>query len=63
MKPERDPINFIKERILADGLLDEAGLKAIDKDLRAEVMAAADFAQASPVPDADKLYKNILAEG
>ncbi len=63
MKAERDPINFIKERILAEGLLDEAGLKAIDKDLRAEVMAAADFAQASPVPDADKLFKNILAEG
>ena len=41
---------------------DEATLKDIDKDIKAVVTAAADFAQASEEPDPSELYTDILVE-
>jgi pyruvate dehydrogenase E1 component alpha subunit len=45
--------------------LDAAGiqedeLKAIDKEIRAIVNEAADFAETSPEPDAAELYTDVL---
>ena len=35
-------------------------VKAIDKDVRAKVAEAAEFAQTDPEPDASELYTDIL---
>ena len=62
MKEEHDPINQVKEMLLNTKKIDEAGLKEIDKDVKAIVADAAEFAQASPEPDPSELYTDILVE-
>ncbi len=46
----RDPIRLHGERLKAQGLLDDAGLAAIEQRARARIEAALVFAQASPWP-------------
>ncbi len=60
MREEHDPIEGLKARALAAGLLSEEGMKAIDQDVRAVVAEAAEFAQQSPEPDPAELYTDIL---
>ncbi len=62
MKAEHDPIDQVKARLLADGMADEDMLKEIDKQVKAVVAEAADFAQDSPEPDAGELYTDVLLE-
>ncbi len=61
MKNDRDPINQIK-KLLQDKGVDEADLKAIDKDIKVIINEAAKFAQESPEPDAGELWTDILVE-
>jgi len=61
VRKEQDPIDTLRDRLLADGLTDEAKLRDIDRDIKAVVTEAADFAQASPEPDPSELYTDILA--
>jgi pyruvate dehydrogenase E1 component alpha subunit len=61
MRAEHDPIDQIKQRLLSEKILDEAKLKEIDKLIKVEVTAAAEFAQASPEPDPAALYTDVLA--
>lgn len=61
IRSEQDPIELIKNTILKSGELDEAELKAIDKEIKATVAKAADFAQNSPEPDLSELYTEVLA--
>jgi pyruvate dehydrogenase E1 component alpha subunit len=56
-----DPIRIFKERLFSIGLLDQAGLEAMDAEVRAEVDQAADFAEASPLPDPADLYRNVYS--
>jgi pyruvate dehydrogenase E1 component alpha subunit len=62
MRTERDPIEKLRERMLEMDVLDEDGFKAIDREIRAVVTEAAEFAQASPEPDAAELYTDVLVE-
>ncbi len=61
VKEERDPIDHMRGRLLDDKILDEVGLKEIDREIREIINAAADFAQESPEPDAGELYTDVLA--
>ncbi len=63
VRQHHDPIDQVKARILAEGWADEAGLKAIDKEVRAIVNDAADFARESPEPAASALLTDVLAPG
>ncbi len=58
-----DPINSIKERILAAGVATEEELKAMEKALRADVEAAVTEAKASPEPDMSELYTDVYVKG
>ena len=58
-RTEQDPIERLREKLLERGLIDEAGLKAIDKDVKAIVAKSADFAQASPEPALEELYTDV----
>jgi pyruvate dehydrogenase E1 component alpha subunit len=62
MREQHDPIDTFKAKLEADGILDEAGLKEIDREVKAVVADAADFAQASPEPDPSELYTDVLVE-
>ncbi len=62
VKEERDPIDHLRDILVTGKHASEADLKAIDKDIKKVVIAAADYATASPEPDASELYTDILAE-
>ena len=59
MRETRDPIEAMKKDLEALGVTD-GDLKAIDKDIRATIAEAADFAEQSPEPDASELHTDIL---
>lgn len=61
MRTERDPINLVRDLLLAQGK-SEDDLKKIDKEIRDIVADAADFAQTSPEPPESELYTDILVE-
>ena len=60
MRSEHDPIEQVKNRLLANNWASEDELKAIDKNVREIVADAAEFAQNDPEPDASELYTDIL---
>ncbi len=62
MRQEHDPIDNAKALLLKQGVLDEAALKEIDKEIKAIVGEAADFAQQSAEPDATELFTDVLLE-
>jgi len=62
IREHRDPIEHVKKLILDAKYADEDELKAMDKEIRAEVTDAADFAQSSPEPAPEELYTDVLTE-
>jgi pyruvate dehydrogenase E1 component alpha subunit len=61
VREKRDPIEHLGAKLTASGIATEDELKAIDKDIRAIVNHAAEFATESPEPDAAELYTDVLA--
>ena len=59
MRQERDPIDNVKEKLLAVGL-EENVLKEIDVSIRSIVSEAVEFAQNSPEPESDELFTDVL---
>lgn len=62
MRSESDPIDQLKAKLLAGGHTDEDKLKEIDREVKAIVTEAAEFAQQSPEPDPSELWTDILVE-
>jgi pyruvate dehydrogenase E1 component alpha subunit len=60
VRQESDPIEQVKSRIIADDVATDDELKAIDKEIKAIVAEAADFAQKDPEPELSELYTDIL---
>ncbi|MCF6232823.1 MAG: pyruvate dehydrogenase (acetyl-transferring) E1 component subunit alpha [Rhodobacteraceae bacterium] len=61
MREERDAIEHVRSLLLAGKHATEDDLKAIDKDIKATVNKAADFAKASPEPALEELWTDIYA--
>jgi pyruvate dehydrogenase E1 component alpha subunit len=61
VREKRDPIEHYGARMTERGTVKEEDLKAMDKDIRAIVNTAAEFAQESPEPAAEELYTDVLA--
>jgi pyruvate dehydrogenase E1 component alpha subunit len=61
MRSENDPIDNARKKIIERGHADEAALKEIDREVKAVVSEAAEFAQQSPEPDPSELYTDVLA--
>jgi pyruvate dehydrogenase E1 component alpha subunit len=57
----KDPIVRLAERLKAQGALDDAGLAALDKSVRAEIEAAARFAEGSPFPAPESALEDMYA--
>jgi pyruvate dehydrogenase E1 component alpha subunit len=60
-RQERDPIERLRAALLEHGVVEEAQLKEIDREVKEVVSEAADFAQESPEPDASELYTDVVA--
>lgn len=60
IKEEHDPIEQVKNRLIERGFANEDDLKSIDKEIRAIVSDAAEFAQSDSEPDSSELYTDIL---
>ena len=60
MRNDYDPIQQVKNRLLAKNWASEDELKKIDTDVRTVVNDAADFATHDPEPDVSELYTDIL---
>ncbi|MEO1242118.1 MAG: pyruvate dehydrogenase (acetyl-transferring) E1 component subunit alpha [Pseudomonadota bacterium] len=61
VREHNDPIKRCEARIIDGGFADEAALKSIDKEIKAIVKEAADFALESPEPAPSELYTDIVA--
>jgi len=57
-----DPIAILRDHLVDGGHLGQEGLEAMDKEAREVAQDAADFADESPVPGPDALYRNVWAE-
>jgi pyruvate dehydrogenase E1 component alpha subunit len=60
-RTKSDPIERCKARIIDGKHADEEALKEIDKDVKAIVKEAADFALESPEPEPSELYTDVFA--
>jgi pyruvate dehydrogenase E1 component alpha subunit len=60
VRDNRDPIDLAKREMLELGFADEAWFKAVEKEVKAEVAEAADFAEEAPEPDPAELYTDVL---
>ena len=62
IRDEKDAIEHVRELLLTGGHATEEDLKAIDKEIKAVVNKAADFAKESPEPAPEELWTDIYAE-
>ena len=58
-RAESDPIERVREKLLNDKVYTEDELKEIDREVKAIVAKAVEFAQESPEPHPDELYTDI----
>ncbi|MEL7204165.1 MAG: pyruvate dehydrogenase (acetyl-transferring) E1 component subunit alpha [Pseudomonadota bacterium] len=61
VREEKDAIEHVRDLLLAGKHAAEDDLKAIDKEIKARVNAAADFAKESPEPAIEELWTDIYA--
>jgi pyruvate dehydrogenase E1 component alpha subunit len=59
VREKRDPIEHYGQRLVARGQAGDEELKAVDKNVRAVVNMAAEFATESPEPAPAELYTDI----
>jgi pyruvate dehydrogenase E1 component alpha subunit len=59
---KRDPITLLRTRMQELGQIDDAAVQALDDAVKAEVQDAWDWADASPEPGPDALYRDVLAD-
>lgn len=62
MKSTKDPIDNIKQRMMSEHGVKEDDLKSIDKEIKAIIKDAAEFAQESPELAPEELWTDVLAE-
>ncbi|HVV26765.1 MAG TPA: pyruvate dehydrogenase (acetyl-transferring) E1 component subunit alpha [Rhizomicrobium sp.] len=61
MREKRDPIEHFGKKLIERGVVSEQDLKAIDTEVKAQIVAAAEFASESPEPGLEELYTDIYA--
>jgi TPP-dependent pyruvate/acetoin dehydrogenase alpha subunit len=59
---QRDPIVIFTERCLKDGVLADADVKAVEKDVHDIVDEAVAFAEASPEPPPEELFRDVYKD-
>jgi TPP-dependent pyruvate/acetoin dehydrogenase alpha subunit len=59
---QRDPIVLFRDRVLEAGLLAEADVRALEKDVNDRIDDAVTFADASPEPPVEWLLTDVYKE-
>ena len=59
---ERDPINTFVDRLTEAGVLTDDDVEEMDQQVIAEVEEAATFADNSPVPGPEEIYRNVYSD-
>jgi pyruvate dehydrogenase E1 component alpha subunit len=59
---KRDPIAVWSQRLIEEGIMDQAGVKALDKEIVDEVEDAYRFADEAPEPAMEELYSDVYKE-
>jgi pyruvate dehydrogenase E1 component alpha subunit len=59
---KRDPISVWSQRLIAEGLTDEAAVKALDQEIVREVEDAYQFADQAPDPEMEQLHRDVYAD-
>ena len=62
MRKQHDPIDHLGARIVENGVATEAELKEIDREIRARIAEAAEFATSAPEPESAELWTDILVD-
>lgn len=57
-----DPITVVKEKLIADFKVKEEDIKVIDDRVKAKIKECVEFAEESPFPAREELYKDVYAE-
>jgi len=58
----KDAIEHVRQTILENNFATEQDLEAIDNKIKAQVNESVEFAESSPYPTADELYKDVYAQ-
>jgi pyruvate dehydrogenase E1 component alpha subunit len=58
----RDAIEGVRHTILTNNFATEADLEAIDEKIKAQVVESVEFAENSPYPTPDELYKDVYVQ-
>lgn len=61
-KRNHDSIEAVRHTILGNQMATEDDLNAIDERIKSEVQAAVDFAESSPYPTPDELFKDVYVQ-
>ena len=62
VRQQRDPIDHLRRRLIETEGVPEARFKEIDREIKAIIAEAAEFAQNSPEPDPAELYTDVLVD-
>ncbi|TNE33867.1 MAG: pyruvate dehydrogenase (acetyl-transferring) E1 component subunit alpha [Alphaproteobacteria bacterium] len=60
-RADSDPIEHLREKLLADKVYSEDELKEIDREVKGIIADAVEFAQNSPEPAPEELYTDVVA--
>jgi pyruvate dehydrogenase E1 component alpha subunit len=58
---KRDPIETFGRELVAEGVVSQADLDAMDEQIKEEVQKSVEFADASPQPPLEMLHENVYA--
>ncbi len=58
----KDPIRILIDQLREGGMITDDEVKALDAQAHAEVEDAAEFAERSPEPEPDELYRDVYAQ-
>ncbi len=61
-KTHHDPVNLWKQRLIDEGVLDEATAKSVDKEAKDEASAAVRFAEESAFPEPRAILEDVYYE-
>ena len=62
MRQNKDPIELLKQHLMSHKLTTEDALSAIDKEVKAIVVDAAEFSQSSPEPEDFELFTDVFID-
>ena len=62
VRAQRDPIEQLRKRMLDEKVANETAFKDIDREIKAVIAEAAEFAQNSPEPEPSELFTDILVD-